>query len=189
MRKVVCGVGANDVKGISTSKCYQEWVNMIMRCYSPKSLERDPTYKGCSVCSEWLYLSNFKSWFDVNYKEGMHLDKDILKRDNKVYCPEFCRFIPQEINKLITDSAAKRGTNPVGVYFDNHARKYKAQIKLGTGKPKNLGRFNDQISAFNVYKKAKEEFIKFQADKYFDLGLINSEIRDALYAWEVNITD
>lgn len=189
MRKLVYGFGVNDVKGMSKSKCYSEWVSMLRRCYSNNFQEKYPTYKGCSVCNEWLYLSNFKTWFDVNYKEEQHLDKDILNKDNKLYCPEFCRFVPSQINTLITDSAANRGANPVGVCFHKRDQKFQAQIRLGNENLKPLGYFDDPISAFNVYKKAKEEYIKFQADKYFNLGLINSEIRDALYIWEVNITD
>lgn len=189
MTKLVCGVGITDIKGMNVTKVYRLWVNMLTRCYSEKVQERQPTYKGCSVCSEWLTFSNFKSWFDINYKEGMHLDKDILNRNNKVYCPEFCRFVPQEINLLIIDHAAERGDYPIGVCFEESKQKYRARIRLGTENQKHLGYFNDPISAFNAYKEAKEEFIKLQADKYFDLGLITSEIRDALYAWEVNITD
>lgn len=189
MNKLVYGFGVNDLEGRCTTKTYRVWQSMLSRCYSEKVQEKRPTYKSCYVCSEWLTFSNFKSWFDVNYKEGMQLDKDILKRDNKVYCPEFCRFIPSQINTLIIDSTAKRGNFPVGVSFNKVAQKYKAYIQLGTGKQKHLGYFNDPISAFNAYKEAKEQFIKQQADYYFAEGLIGLDVCIALYNWEVKITD
>ena len=33
---------------------------MLVRCYNAKFHERQPQYKGCTVCEEWLNYSNFK---------------------------------------------------------------------------------------------------------------------------------
>ena len=118
--KLIQGHGINDLdepvwKDGKNLKFYTVWVNMLQRCYSGKYQDRQPTYRNCSVCPEWLSLSVFKEWFDVNYREGMALDKDILVKGNKIYSPDTCRFVPQYINSLLTDAGASRGELPLGV--------------------------------------------------------------------------
>lgn len=67
---------------------------MIKRCYNQKCLLKDNTYRGCSVCDEWLNFQNFGEWYDENYyevpNEVMDLDKDILHKGNKIYSPDNC---------------------------------------------------------------------------------------------------
>lgn len=112
--KLVYGVGINDltepvrVNGKSL-KFYNTWSHMLNRCYSDKCQAKRPTYVGCFVCDEWLILSNFREWFNANYRTGMELDKDILIQGNKVYSPEACRFVPGYINSLMTDAGAIGG--------------------------------------------------------------------------------
>ena len=63
-RSLICGVGVNDANYATSGKrmCpfYRRWINMLERCYSEKFQEKNPTYRGCSVCEEWLTFSNFK---------------------------------------------------------------------------------------------------------------------------------
>lgn len=99
-KSLVCGVGINDSYVGCTCEhgqhiiSYSIWKAMLARCYSASHHKRYPTYSNCSVCKEWHLFSNFKKWFDENYIEGYHLDKDILVQDNKVYSPQTCVFIP-----------------------------------------------------------------------------------------------
>lgn len=72
---------------------YKSWNEMLKRCYSEKYQSKYPTYKGCSVCDEWLNLQNFGRWFDNNYVDGLHLDKDIKTKGNKQYSPSTCTFV------------------------------------------------------------------------------------------------
>ncbi len=85
------------VNGITT-KCYKTWHSMFYRCYNEYSLERDGTYRDCTVCEEWYNFQNFARWFEINYKEGLHLDKDILTEGNREYSPECCSFVPVQEN-------------------------------------------------------------------------------------------
>lgn len=84
---------------------------MLERCYSARYQERKPTYKGCSVCDEWLNYQNFAKWYDDNYYEIkgeiMCLDKDILVKGNKIYSPENCVFVPNYINVLFARIGCK----------------------------------------------------------------------------------
>lgn len=61
-----------------TGKVYKTWHNMIIRCYSNDYHQREPSYKECSVCEEWLNFQNFAKWWHINYLEEGDLDKDLL---------------------------------------------------------------------------------------------------------------
>lgn len=126
--KLVCGVGINDanyqVSGfklksdgrVCACRCpyYEKWYQMLRRCHSKNRAVKFPNYEGCSVCEEWLYFSNFKEWMEGQNWEDRQLDKDFLIEGNKVYNPDTCVFIPQELNKFITTGAIRRGKIPTG---------------------------------------------------------------------------
>ena len=195
----VYGVG---VKGVESTKdengktidSYKCWCSMLKRCHSSKFQEKKPTYKGCSVCDSWLYYSNFKKWYNENYYEidnkTSHLDKDILIKGNKVYSPDTCMFVPNFINKLFIKRQNSRGVLPIGVIYRKDNKKYQAQLSISkNGKPtrKNLGYYNTPNDAFEVYKQAKENYIKEVADEYKDI--IPVKLYEAMYEYEVNIND
>jgi len=122
------------VDGIVT-KQYVDWHNMLQRCYSANFQATRPTYKDCTVCEEWHNFQVFAKWHDENYyeiesdsKRGMNLDKDILKKNNKVYCPEYCVYVPDRINLLFIKKNANRGNLPIGV--SKEGKKYSAQIVI-----------------------------------------------------------
>ena len=113
LKPSVCGIGFIGV-GIGNhklsinrkhTKAYKTWNSMLQRCYCPKTQERQPTYIGCSVAPIWHNFQNFAVWFELNYQDGLQLDKDIIKKDNKVYCPEFCKFVTLAENN--TEANAK----------------------------------------------------------------------------------
>ena len=93
------GIGNSkpSIDGVHTKE-YKAWSNMISRCYSPNTQEINPTYKGCSVCNEWLDFQIFAKWFGDNYIYGYQLDKDIKIKGNKVYSPSTCKFVSPKDN-------------------------------------------------------------------------------------------
>lgn len=170
-KRLVCGVGINDsdhqtskiVSGkVVTCPFYRKWKKMIERCYSEKWQEKCPTYKGCSVCSEWLTFSNFREWMDRQNWNGNHLDKDIILSGNKIYSPDTCIFIPQAINSLLTDSGSLRGKHPIGVTYDSRDMKFRAQIRR-YAKNTNLGNFNTEHEASSAYLTAKSAHVTIVA--------------------------
>ena len=187
-RKPVFGFGINDYEGTIFNNdkelevFYSAWHSMIRRCYSEYYKKHYPTYKGCSVCKEWRYLSNFKRWFDENYIEGCHLDKDILVQGNKVYSPETCCFVPQYINSLLTDHRGARGKYKIGVIKAKLG--YVASVSCG-GKGQHLGTFNTEDEAFAAYVKAKKEVIRATAQRALNEGLIDERIYNALLKYEI----
>ena len=190
----IYGKGINDLNSpISCNgihfKFYQSWKSMFCRCYDSNFQKKNPTYKDCTVCDEWLLLSNFKEWFDENYIEGYALDKDILVKGNKVYSPDTCCFVPSEINALLTKRQNYRGELPIGVTIHNDSFNYRATINLNGKKRKYLGCFSTPKEAFEVYKKAKEEYIKGIAEKYYKEESISEKVYNALMNYEVEIND
>lgn len=164
---------------------YSTWQNMITRCYSKVFHIKCPTYIGCSVTEPWLDYQNFAEWFYSNkYSNiGYQLDKDLLLPNNKVYSPETCCFVPQEINKLLIDSKSARSKNPQGVSFNKPMGKYFASMKVD-GKKQHLGYFDCQQEAYDVYKSNKERHVKNKALEWQDR--IASDVFDALMRWSLD---
>lgn len=88
-------------------KIYTLWFDMLRRCYDSKQQQRTrgQSYKNCSVCDRWFYLSNF--YEDIKKLTGysewakngkMSIDKDLFSRGEKEYGPKTCCFIPMSVN-------------------------------------------------------------------------------------------
>ena len=158
--KLVSGIGINNSPfvtnpvGLLRHPAYSYWKSMLTRCACIKLREREPTYKEVTCCEEWLYFTNFAKWFKNNYVSGYHLDKDLLVKDNIIYGPRTCIFIPQEINKFLTLSNNSRGLLPIGV--SAKSGKYVSQIGGGTRK-KHLGYFDTKEEAHQEWQKSKLE--------------------------------
>ena len=89
--------GVNDMpKGWTTKKVnkkiYSLWFDMLRRCYDEEQLKRTKgsSYKDCSVCDRWFYLSNF--YEDIQKLPGylewanngkMSIDKDLFSCGKK----------------------------------------------------------------------------------------------------------
>lgn len=182
-------IGEGKYKSVDSkkfTKVYRAWHDMIRRCYDPKFHKKCPTYIECEVCDEWLNFQTFAEWFENNYYEiegeKMALDKDILVKGNKVYSPNTCIFVPQNINKLFTKRDESRGNFPIGVCYDKRYKKYKVQCKN-----KGLGYYDTPEEAFEAYKTFKEDYIKQIADQYIEL--IPQSLYNAMYEYEVENED
>lgn len=183
------GVGKHKVKvNGKLTIAYVVWGNMLQRCYYEKSLLRNPTYIGIKVCNKWLNFQVFADWFEnSNYRDVWSLDKDILKKGNKLYCPEYCSFVPPQINSLLTGCNASRGEYPIGVSYSVRDCVYTATCNDGHGEFVWLGRYATPDEAFVVYKHYKEKIIKEVANEYIDD--LDPRVYDALVNYEVNIND
>lgn len=186
--QLVQGKGINDMRGATRevvdgkrvhTPAYQKWVGMLDRCYSEILHTVQPTYRGCTVCTEWLTFSKFKQWFDVNNVLGWELDKDILDSDSKRYSPETCCFVPKSVNVLLTTSGASRGELPLGVSWDKVRGKYIVHIRT-YGKKKSLGRFNTLEDAVTTYKVAKETYARELLIPYYKEGKLSLEVCKAV---------
>lgn len=161
---LVEGIGINDapfvVKPSILGKqikhpAYRAWSHMLQRCYNTKVKEERPSYIGVTCCKEWLLFTNFAKWFKENYIVGYHLDKDLLVKDNLIYSPYTCIFIPQNINSFILLRDKCSGSLPIGV--SKSGSKYVSYIKDGCGHSMYLGSFNTPEQAHQAWQKAKLE--------------------------------
>lgn len=187
--KSVFGVGfLGDGKFKSTNKgvknkYYVIWYCMMERCYSKGFQARCPTYKGCTVCVEWHNFQVFAEWCIKNkfYDKGYHLDKDLKVKGNKVYSPETCCFVPQEVNCLFLESTANRGDYPIGVSLEKSSGLFSAQVSWDKGRW--LGRFSTVEEAKEKYDEAKESRRKYVAEKW--RGNIDEDVYVAILSREM----
>lgn len=175
------------------TKEYQLWENMKVRCTYAHKINpvRYAKYADVEVCSEWLDFQTFAKWFfEVsNYREGWQLDKDILG-DGKLYSPETCTFVPEEMNKALPNRKACRGKYPVGVSKAAKRKNLRAGFYCC-----NYPEFSkvayypvEEVQlAFEFVKKTKEKFFKFLACKY--QGEVDSRVTDFFNNYEVKIDD
>lgn len=190
MTRLIYGVAYNSKgKYKSTEKgkhtrAYRTWRNMLERCYSEKLHKNQPTYIDVSVDKRWHDFQDFAEWFYIHkYSDkGYQLDKDLLMPENNSYNPDYCCFVPAELNSLLTDCSRSRGKYPQGVSWFHRDGKYLALIGIN-GKQKNLGTFDCPNQAHQVYKAAKESHVKTKALEWQDR--IADDVFNALMNWQL----
>lgn len=191
--KTVCGIGylGNQVSSVNGQVLpeYTLWHNMMKRCYDAHVKELSPSYKSCKASVKFHNFSYFYKWCHKQVGFGLagfHLDKDILKKGNKVYSEKTCCFVPSEINALLVNSKATRGEHPLGVSFSKLHNCFEAYLTKFNVKH-SLGLFSTEYEAFLSYKAAKESHLKAVATKWKEH--IDLRVYEALMSWEVTITD
>lgn len=187
-------------EGIYNSKdhglAWRKWDGMLRRVYSKEYKNKKPSYSSCTICSEWLNFQIFAEWFYLNYYEIegqiMCLDKDILLKGNKLYSPETCIIVPNNINCLFTKSDSIRSKDlPIGVYRSGNG--FRVYLKKGCihGKQNSelfkMSNIETKEKAFGIYKREKEKYIKEVADYY--KNKIPQRLYSAMYKYEVDICD
>lgn len=174
-RSLVFGVGVNDASYMvqpringKTLPClfYSRWTTMLSRCYSKRVHKRYPTYIGCTVCDEWLLFSNFSRWMKSQDWKNKHLDKDILVSGNKIYSPEFCLFVSNDINNLLKTNNNRSSANYMsGVSKIVTGGKFRAHCSDGKGAKIYLGSFENEEDAHKAYCNYKYGIISEIAKK------------------------
>lgn len=168
-RRLKYGVGINDADYVTKpvingkeTRCpaYKAWHHMLLRAYNQRYNTKHPTYGAVTVCDEWLIFSNFRRWFIENHVDCCELDKDILSKENKIYSPETCIYVPQWLNKFTTNRKSKRGKYLIGVSWDLKSDKFRAQVSNcnpAGNKKEYLGVFDNELEAYNAWLTRKLE--------------------------------
>ena len=119
----VYGVGMLGIKYSSkengkATKEYRTWLNILKRCFDERTKDKNPTYKDVTCCEEWLLYENFYEWLheQENFNKWLKndewaIDKDILIKGNKVYSPNACCLVPQNVNMLFAKKKERYFTN------------------------------------------------------------------------------
>lgn len=153
-------------RGVSRLPAYDVWHQMLTRCNDEKYHSSRETYTDCSVTKDWHNFCNFEKWFNENYVEGYHLDKDLLVQGNRVYSPEACCFIPASLNSILTESRSSSGDLEMGV-----TRRRKKGLSEYNGlynvqyAGSYLARTKDREEANSLYKEFKKLYFEELADK------------------------
>ena len=166
---------------------YKIWQDMLYRCHGRTRDVKIPTYIGVTCCKEWLLFSSFLDWLfsQPYYCKSYHLEKDLLVKGNRIYCPERVTLVPSEINMFLTNRRKSRNSL-IGTYYRRQTERWLSSIHDGE-KSKHLGSFATEIEAFDAYKKAKEDRSKFLAAKY--KLCIDRKAYDALMEYSVSVDD
>ena len=162
-------------------RTYKLWNHVIERCYSPRVHFKRQHYSECSVDKQWHNYQEFAEWcqWQTGFSAEWTLDKDLIVPKNKIYSPDKCIFLPNEIN---TSLNFKRSGRYCGVSFHKASNKFVAQIRCGEDSL-HLGLFNCEEQAYLAYKAAKESQIKSLASKY--KNELSEIAFEALMLWEV----
>lgn len=196
----VHGIGSVGVKYEITKnkrhiKEYTAWCGILFR--TTESFKRKyPTYTDCTICNEWLHFPNFYDWLhsQENFDKWLEgekwcVDKDIIQKGNKIYTPEYCCLVPNNVNTLFVKKDANRGDLPLGV-TRNHKRYMAACSNPLIGNTRfYLGTYDTPYEAYIAYKKYKEKLIKEIAEIEFQKGNITKECYDGMFRYVVEITD
>lgn len=165
----VCGVGYVGGTKYSFAKdygAYEVWRHMLFRCYRSDY----KSYSDCEVCKEWHNFQAFAEWFYKNYYRvpnvRMELDKDLIKR-TRIYSPDTCCFLPNNINTALVYQPKKRSANVhSGVFYaKDRSHPYETYAYFSDGSRKKM-RFITERSAFLFYSSEKERYIKELAERY-----------------------
>lgn len=136
-------------------KIRQTWQGMHSRCYFPKTLEKHPSYVGCSVHQDWHDLSNFQSWMLQQDYQGKSLDKDILVFDNKIYSVENCIFVTHVLNNQLR--VWPKRSLPLGVVQKRSV--FQAIIRVN-GAAKYLGTYKTPYEAHRMWQVVKADYLE-----------------------------
>lgn len=179
-----------DVKNVATTKEYAHWSSMLTRCFCEDYKKKYPTYDGVTICDEWLNFTSFAKWCNAQPEflmgHKVFLDKDILCKGNKHYSPDYCTFVPHDVNTLFVKADASRGKYPIGVSYCTTRGAITACVRIDK-RTKYLGRFENATTAFFAYKAAKEAYIKELAEKF--KSIISNNCYLAMHKYKVEITD
>jgi len=127
-------------------KVYKIWHHMLERCHDVKLHKKYPTYKNTVIYKEWYNFQNFAEWFykKSNYKEGWHLDKDLLSIGNKVYSPATCIFIPQALNTFMTNKKLDNTSGCIGV-IGRYKNKQIASLQYKLARKKEANKWKEKM--------------------------------------------
>ncbi len=171
------------VEGKETS-AYSTWRSMILRSYSSRFHKTNPSYSKCVVEPCWHNFQVFAEWFEVNFKEGMQLDKDLLCSLYSIYPtrygPDTCCFLPKEINSAIAQPIVDKNGIPSGVVTD------RGKYVSGYGSSRKM-RFCTANEAIEYQIGTRRKVCSGRLDKYRDV--LTPEVRVALgFLWDKDIS-
>lgn len=153
---------------------HRHWRHVLERTIAGRDIKR---YEDCQVVEEWYNFQNFCEWA-IKQKNSTrkeengrlwHLDKDMVSRGNRLYCPELCVFLPNEVNAFYTKkeigNTGYPGVNYIKPGSKNAKEGYIARCCIGEER-KYLGYYYSPEQAFEKYRQCKEAAARELANKW-----------------------
>lgn len=141
----------NRTHGLSQTKTYRCWANMIQRCTnSNNNRYADWGGRGITVCKRWLKFENFIHDMGV-IPHGHTLDR---RNNARGYSLQNCRWSTakrQAENRRRKCLARNNTSGTVGVSWSSHRHKWRAYRYYGA-KQKHLGWFETKREAQRALK-------------------------------------
>lgn len=185
------GVGKYDSKG-DYERIHSIWYHIFRRTNNIDNLKIYEAYKDVKVDYRWYNYQNFATWMD-NYLQSLNpdfrnkyqIDKDILQWgiEPKIYGPDTCCLVPPIINAIMS-SNLKNSISSGVIKCTGCTNSFYTEIRIQKER-KYLGTYKTPEEAFQVYKEAKERYIRELADYYYSINAIHKEIRDILYRIDI----
>jgi hypothetical protein len=169
---------------------YLKWQNMLERCYAPTSEQTRECYEDVTVCDEWFNYQIFAEWAvnQIGYgNRGWAMEKDLLAKGNRHYSPDKCCFLPVELNNQMLKAEKVRGEYPIGVCINKPNGRFIAHCTKEGESSTHIGIYDTVIEAFEAYRQAKKDRLRFLAEKWKDK--IDQRAYQALLNYDVSITD
>lgn len=170
------------IKGFKQLPEYNVWINMLQRCYYDKYINRVDgleTYDDIEVCEDWHNFQNFAEWYIPRRKvlddtciKRPALDKDILSKfESKVYSPETCCVVPQEINSGI-----------IGIHKETSGILQSKKGYYVMHKSKRVSEYLGTIDEAKIIRKqVKHQYLIGLVNKHKDI--LEEKVYDKLCNW------
>lgn len=197
--KLVHGIGRKGETykshdGIKPLKEYEHWAGLLRRC-GLKYQSVNAAYSEVTCSINFKSYTFFYEWcqeqagFGNRDEKGMlwQLDKDILVKGNRLYSEDTCVFVPKRLNTIFLKNKSQRGVYLIGTGWSKRDKMFYPLKRDRNGKQVYAGMFKDEMEAFLVYKKSREELIKEVANEYKEQ--LDTRAYTALMNYQVEETD
>ena len=146
-------VKKNTTHGMSSTKEYKTWSNLIQRCTNPNN-KFYSTYKDRGVCEEWI--ESFEAFYNHIGKAPKGKNVSIERIDNNLgYVPNNVKWCMDPSKQSINQGNRKDNTSGVkGVSYVSHIDKWQAYIQRNKVRT-NLGYFSTKEEAIEARKQAE----------------------------------
>ena len=132
MKKLVYGVGLNDMSGMSSSDKYKIWAKMLCRA---RSIHESVDEMNKNISDEFKLFSSFHKWCSSQkgyYFYGAMVCENLLDRNNKKFNAETCVVLSSKITYILNyrlDWSIRKLED--GKYFAEAPSTMKGKIYLG----------------------------------------------------------
>lgn len=135
--------------GMSHSKEYWAWDNMLARCYRPShKYYADYGGRGISVCQKWR-MSFQEFYRDVGTRPSANHSLDRMNTDGH-YEPGNVRWATATQQNLNRRLSKNNSSGYKGVSWNKYSQKWRANICF-KGKQIRIGEYSDKCEAANMY--------------------------------------